>query len=110
MFSTKIAAVGDFDTVLMFRSLGIAVYPVDDGPDGEEVFSRILKEGYQVIFLTERLAEKWSGLLRKVRSEWTPMVVLIPDQRGSTGLALQSVRETVRKAIGADVLKETDKD
>ncbi len=110
MFSSEIAAVGDFDTVSIFRSMGVRVYPVNADSEGEAVFSRVLKEGYDVIFLTERLAEKWSSLVEEVRLKWSPMVVLIPDQRGSTGLAFRNVRETIRRAIGADILKEAEKD
>ncbi len=107
MFSSKIAVVGDFDTVSIFRSVGVMVYPVDEGEGEHEVIEQVFEEDYKIIFLTERLAEKYSSLLDKIDSETFPMVVLIPDQRGSTGLAFRRIRETVKKAIGADILKET---
>jgi len=105
MFSSKIAVVGDFDTVLIFKSVGVSVYPVDEGKSEGEVVEQVFQEDYQIIFLTERLAEKYSSLVDKTDSETFPMIVLIPDQKGSTGLAFRRIRETVKKAIGADILK-----
>lgn len=105
MFSSKIAVVGDFDTVSIFKSVGVTVYPVDEGKSEDEVVEQVFQEDYQIIFLTERLAEKYSSLVDKTDSETFPMIVLIPDQKGSTGLAFRRIRETVKKAIGADILK-----
>lgn len=105
MFSSEIAVVGDFDTVAIFKSVGVMVYPVDEGKDEHEIVEQVFQKDYKIIFLTEKLAEKYSSLIDQTDSETFPMVVLIPDQRGSTGLALRRIRETVKKAIGADILK-----
>jgi V/A-type H+-transporting ATPase subunit F len=110
MHSSKICAIGDHDTVLIFRSLGVRVYPVTGVSEASEVFSQSVKEGFQVIFLTEKLAQKMGDALAKVNLNWTPMVAVIPDCHGSTGYAFERVRETVKKAIGADIFKETEED
>ena len=106
MFSTKIAAVGDFDSVLIFRSMGVQVYAVDESAKGKERFAEILKQNFEIVFLTERLGEKWSDILQEVNIRRKPTVVLVPDQKGSTGFALDWIRNVVKKAVGADILKE----
>jgi vacuolar-type H+-ATPase subunit F/Vma7 len=110
MHSSKICAIGDFDTVSVFRSLGVRVYPVSDVPEAVADFNQAIKEGVHVIFLTEKLAQKMEDALGKVNLNWTPMVAIIPDCHGSTGYAFQRVRETVKKAVGADIFKDTEKD
>jgi V/A-type H+-transporting ATPase subunit F len=110
MYSSKICAIGDYDTVLIFRSLGVQVYPVEDVSEANEVFNRSVKEGYHAIFLTEKLAQKMEDVLKKVNLNWTPMVSIVPDYHGSTGYAFERVRDTVKKAIGADIFKETEED
>lgn len=108
MHSSKICAIGDFDTVLMFRSLGIPVFFIEEFGEVETVFEQVVQEGYHVIFLTEKIAERIPDVLDKINLDWTPMVVLIPDCHGTTGYAFERVRETVKKAIGADIFKETE--
>jgi V/A-type H+-transporting ATPase subunit F len=110
MYSSKICAIGDYDTVLIFRSLGVRVYPVSDVSEAGKFFNQSVKEGFHVIFLTEKLAQQMGDVLEKVNLNWTPMVAVIPDCHGSTGHAFERVRETVKKAIGADIFKETEED
>lgn len=106
MLSTKIAAVGDLDSVLIFRSMGVQVYAVEDNAKGKDHFTQILKQGFEIVFLTERLGERWSDILQDVNFKKNPTVVLVPDQKGSTGFALDWIRDVVKKAVGADILKE----
>lgn len=106
MLSSKIAAVGDFDSVFIFQAMGVHIHVIEDNAKGKERFMQVLKEGYEIVFLTERFGEKWSELLREVEIRRTPTVVLVPDQKGSTGFALNRIRDVVKKAVGADILKE----
>ena len=110
MNSSKVCAIGDFDTISMFQSLGIQVYPVEQISEARTIFEQVVKEGYHVIFLTEKMAEQMSDMLDRINLNWTPMVALVPDYHGSTGYAFERVRETVKKAIGADIFKETEEE
>ncbi|MCJ7813468.1 hypothetical protein MUP95_09175 [bacterium] len=109
MISSKIAAVGDFDSVTLFKSMGVHVYTVEDDVKGKEHFIQVLKQGFDVVFLTERLGEKWSDVLKEVDVKRKPTVILVPDQKGSTGFAWDRIRGIVKKAVGADILKEKGK-
>jgi V/A-type H+-transporting ATPase subunit F len=110
MHSSKICAIGDFNTVSIFRSLGIQVFFLEELSEATTVFEQVIKEEYHVIFLTEKIAEQIPDVLDKINLNWTPMVVLVPDYHGTTGYAFERVRETVKKAIGADIFKETKED
>jgi len=104
--SSKAAVVGDADTVLLFRSAGFDGWVMDNTAEDEKRFARLLKEDYALIFIVETLAEKWASLLDKVRSQAFPMVVLIPGPGGSQGKAVERMRETVKRAVGVDIMKE----
>lgn len=110
MQSSKICAIGDFETVSIFRSLGIQVFLIEEFGEAATVFDQVVREGYHVVFLTEKIAEQIPDALDKINLNWTPMVVLIPDYHGSTGYAFERVREVVKKAIGADIFKETEEE
>jgi V/A-type H+-transporting ATPase subunit F len=104
--SSKAAVVGDADMVLLFRSAGFDGWAMDGSAEDEKQFTRLLKEDYTLIFIAEPLAEKWVSLLDRVRSQTFPMVVLIPGPKGSLGHAMKRVRETVKRAVGVDIMKE----
>ena len=46
MSSNKIAVVGDRDSVLGFKALGLEVCPVDSPEEGREALHRMAKENY----------------------------------------------------------------
>ena len=50
----KIAIVGDKDSVLAFKILGVDVYISLDAQEARKIIDRISKEGYGIIFVTEQ--------------------------------------------------------
>jgi len=48
----KIAIVGDKDSVLAFKILGVDVYISLDAQEARKIIDRISKEGYGIIFVT----------------------------------------------------------
>ena len=56
----KIAIVGDKDSVLAFKILGVDVYISLDAQEARKIIDRISKEGYGIIFVTEQVAKGYS--------------------------------------------------
>jgi hypothetical protein len=52
----KIAVMGDKDSVLGFKALGLEVCPVESPDQGREALHRMAKENYAIIYMTEQLA------------------------------------------------------
>ena len=50
----KIAVIGDRDSVLGFRALGLDVFPTEDTDAGRRMLHRLAQEDYAVIYITER--------------------------------------------------------
>jgi len=89
--------------VLCFRAVGVEVFPTHDPEEAKKIFRRLLKQKYIVIFITEQLAQDLDEEIEEVAYEPLPSVVLIPNNKGSLGLAAARMRETVTKAVGADI-------
>ena len=54
----KIAVVGNKDTVLAFKSLGVDIFPVLSDKEASFTITKLAKENYAVIFVTEQVARK----------------------------------------------------
>ena len=54
--------------------------------------------------MTEALAEVLEPELERYRSRVTPAVILIPGVAGNTEQGIRSVKQSVEKAVGSDIL------
>ena len=107
MVREGIAVVGDKDSVLAFKAIGLEVYPVDSAEEAEERVKKLART-HSVIFLTDRIAEKIEPLIARYKARPYPVVVPIPSAEGSSGFGMKGVRANVEKAIGADILFERE--
>ena len=57
MSTYKIGVIGDKDSILGFKTLGVATFPVVDAPAALSVLNRAAREDYAVLFITEELAQ-----------------------------------------------------
>ena len=100
----KIAVMGDPDSVLGFKALGLDVFPVESVDVAKSTLHRLAKESYAVVYLTEQLAVHMDEELARYKDELTPAVILIPGKEGSLGIGMANVKKSVERAVGADIL------
>ncbi len=100
----KIAALGDRDSVLGFKALGLDVFPAESVDEAKEILHRLAKENYAVIYLTEQFAARMEAEVSRYKDELTPAVILIPGKEGSLGIGMANVKRAVERAVGADIL------
>ena len=100
----KIAALGDLDSVLGFKALGLEVCPVDPSDQGREALHRMAKENYAIIYMTEQLAAQLQPEIARYKDSLTPAIILIPGKEGSLGIGMANVKTAVERAVGADIL------
>ena len=100
----KIAVMGDMDSVLGFKALGLEVCPVSTPEEGHEALHRMAKENYAIIYMTEQLASKLGGDIQRYKDALTPAIILIPGREGPLGLGQSALRAAVEKAVGTDIL------
>ena len=100
----KIAVLGDKDSVLGFRALGLDAYPAYNAEQARPILHRLAKEGYAIIYLTEQLAAGMGAELARYKDELTPAIILIPGKEGPLGIGMENIKTAVERAVGADIL------
>ena len=100
----KIAVLGDSDSVLGFRALGLEACPVSTPEEGREALHRMARENYAIIYITEQLASQIPAEITRYQDALTPAVILIPGKEGSLGIGMNNVKNAVERAVGADIL------
>lgn len=103
-FMYKIAVIGDKDSVLAFRALGVHVFTAIEGNDARRIIDKLAKEGYGIIYITEQLAKDISETIQRYNNEVIPAVILIPSNRGSLNIGLENINKNVEKAVGSNIL------
>lgn len=103
---SKIAFIGDRDSVMGFRAFGIAARPVAGDDDAREAFAAAVKDGFAVIFVTEDVHDACSEQIAEYRDLALPTVTVLPNVRGSRGTAADEIARAVSSAVGADILTE----
>ncbi|MGM9607951.1 MAG: V-type ATP synthase subunit F [Oscillospiraceae bacterium] len=104
MASYRIAVLGDRESVLGFKALGLDVFPAESVEEAKSTLHRLAKENYAVVYLTEQLAQHMNEELARYKDELTPAVILIPGKEGSLGIGMANVKKSVERAVGADIL------
>lgn len=99
----KIAALGDKDSVLGFKALGLDVVPVESVEEARASLHKMAKEDYAVIYLTEQLAQEMEPEIARYKDALTPAIILIPGKEGSLGIGMDLVTKNVIRAVGADI-------
>ena len=100
----KAAVMGDRDSVLGFRALGLDVFPCQDAGEARKLLHSLAREDYAVIYITEQLSAQISQEIERYKDRMTPAVILIPGKSGSLGLGERALQSAVERAVGADIL------
>ncbi|WP_064611345.1 V-type ATP synthase subunit F [Streptobacillus moniliformis] len=106
----KIAAIGDRDTVISFKVLGIDVFSIDNFENEEMSIQKIkstidylASNKYGIIFITEEYAKRAEEVLERYKTEVLLMITLIPNNSGSLNLGMSKIDENIEKAIGTNI-------
>ena len=99
----KIAVLGDRDSVLGFKALGLDVVFAEGTEEARHTLHQLAKEDYAIIYVTEQLAANLSADIARYKTEVTPAVILIPGKTGSLGIGAQALQSAVERAVGADI-------
>lgn len=100
----KIAVVGDKDSVLAFKALGVDVFTVFDGDEARKTVDTLARNNYGVIFITEQIASLIPDTIVRFDKEIIPAVILIPSNQGTLDIGMNRINKNVEKAIGSNIL------
>ena len=99
----KIAVIGDKDSVLAFRALGVHVFTAIEGNEAREYWQTSKRRIWNY-FVTEQLAQEIPETIQRYNNEVIPAVILIPSNRGSLNIGLDNINKNVEKAVGSNIL------
>ena len=100
----RIAVVGDWESVMGFRALGLDTYPVSQPEEARRKIHELAKSDCAVIYLTEQLAAELTDVLDRYKDELRPAIILIPGRAGSLGIGKKNIQSLIERAVGADIL------
>jgi len=97
----KYSIIGDEDTVLGFRMVGVTGKVATNSDEAKRAFDAMLEDRENcIIIITERVADMIRPIVDKfLFTERFPLIVEIPDRNGPKPGRL-GIRETVNAAIG----------
>ncbi len=99
----KIAIIGDGDSVLAFKAVGIDAYPVTDGEQAGETLKKLAKS-YAIIFVTDVIAKEIDEIISRYVASTYPIVMSVPSKSGSNGYGIEKIKHAMEKALGVDIL------
>ena len=99
----RIGVVGDKDSILAFKALGVDVFPVITKEEARKAVDNLAGEEYGIIFITEQIAALIEETIERYNRELLPAIILIPNNQGSLGIGISKINEYVEKAIGSNI-------
>ena len=106
MAEGKIAFIGDADSVLGFRALGVETVVPVNANDAREQFARLVKEKTSIIMITEDMIDNLQDLIDETVHMAIPSVVVLPGITGTQRRGEDTIRELIIKAVGVDLMSE----
>ena len=100
----KIGILGDKESVLGFKALGIEVFTADETRRARPILRSMVKDDYAVIYITEHLARDMEEEIEPYRDSVAPAIIVIPGKGGPMGLGMTELKHTVERAVGIDIL------
>ena len=100
----KIGVIGDRDSVLGFKALGLDVFPCYKSEEAKKILHDLAKGEYAIIYITEGLAAELTKDIDKYKDSRLPALIPIPNKDGASGTGMDSVKKSVERAVGADIL------
>ena len=86
----QIAVIGDWESVMGFRALGLDTYSVTSVDEAKEK--------------VRELAKDMDDVLSRYKDELRPAIILIPGREGSLGIGKDNIQRAIERAVGADIL------
>lgn len=101
---SKVGIIGDKDSIMGFLALGIDIFPAYTPEEIKKTIHSLAEKEYAIIYITEQVSLQAGESLAKYKDFELPAIIVIPGIGGSMGLGMNEVRESAKRAIGADIL------
>ncbi len=102
---SPMAAVGSYDSILPFKAIGLDVVEItDENKDSlGQIMNGFALKGYAALFIEEALFSEYQKAVDEVNESTDMCIIPVPNQSGSMGVGLSSIRRNVERAVGMDI-------
>ena len=100
----KVGIIGDKDSVMGLLALGIDIFPAYEADEIKKIIKDLAEKEYAIIYITEKASLLVQEYIARYKDNKMPAIIVIPGIGGSMGLGMNEVRESAKRAIGADIL------
>ena len=100
----KVGVVGDKDSILAFKALGVDVFTVYEKDEARKAVDNMARNNYGIIFITEQIASLIPDTIERYNKEIIPAVILIPSNQGTLNIGMDKINKSVEKAVGSNIL------
>ncbi len=104
----KMAIIGDGDGVLVFRAAGMDAFRAERADEAVQLLKKLATD-YQVIFVTDVLAEQMREEIAAYDGAAYPIVLAVPSASGGNGYGAAMLRNYSERALGMDILPRKEK-
>ncbi|HPJ29027.1 MAG TPA: V-type ATP synthase subunit F [Candidatus Sabulitectum sp.] len=105
---SRTAFIGDADSVLGFRALGVETYTPSNTGEAVETFKKLVREKVAVIMITEDMLDHLQSEVDQVVSLPVPAIVVLPGVQGSKHRGEDTIRNLIIRAVGVDLMAEDE--
>lgn len=102
----KIAVIGDKDSILAFKALGIDVFTPTEANEARKTVHHLANNDYGIIFITEEIASQIKETITKFEREFIPAIIPIPSSKGTLQIGMKRIDENVEKAVGINLFAD----
>lgn len=89
-----------------FAAAGFQVFSPEDKTEAiASSLDEVIQNNFNLCFILERYALRISGKIRELEEKTYPAIVVVPDYRKDFGLAAESLKEIVIRAIGTESIE-----
>ena len=110
---SDIAVIGDRDSVLAFKALGVKTFfwtedMFSSPEDWRKALNGIVEKDFKIIFITEEFHLKCIERIEELYYRVFPVIIAIPNNKGSKKYGFEMVRRLVARAIGTDIFTDSE--
>ncbi|MDF2845353.1 MAG: hypothetical protein K0R00_3779 [Herbinix sp.] len=100
----RVAVMGDQDSIYGFAALGLDTFPVTDRDEAAKLLKTLADGQYAIIYITESLQAELELEIDRYITSFLPSIIPIPGVYGNTGKGMRSVKKSVERAVGSDII------
>jgi V/A-type H+-transporting ATPase subunit F len=101
---SDIAVLCSSDEFTLFKAIKADVFEVAKSEAAEKLVN--VGSQYKIVLIDETLAEIVSNQIRRMSDSLYPIVLVLPNSKGTNGVAVKNLVRKAREALGIDIFKE----